>query len=273
MARLSPVFATISALLFFAGCGEGESKPNLQSPTSGSVGIVLKDWVGVGVNTVTTSAALSSVNHSEYLLGSHASYTCADCHNPVDSTTGLQTAIQRDQICARCHPFSRYSAVTTSVDHVALKSGTHCNACHHSASGASLSTIIGWRWSSVTSPIVRVTHKTWHGNVKGTCLNCHTLANETLPSSHPAVTSATACEPCHHYSNGKWAGQHRKVTSGCNISGCHTGHYSGNDCSLCHTGAAAGGYTNWAISFSKGGHQIQFGSASCGICHSGGFGD
>jgi hypothetical protein len=259
---------TISVLTIF-GCGD---KASLTPPTTtpSSSASAPKDWSGLGVNTVSSSTKSADVKHSEYLVGAHVGYACGDCHSLTDPATGKYVA--KDQICAACHPFSKYNGLMTNADHVALVAGTHCNKCHYSASGGATG-VIGWRWSSQASPRTRIPDSQWHYNFKGVCLNCHTAANEAIPSAHPSGASTTACDTCHYYNNGKWAGQHVSATTGCRATGCHDNHYKPYNCEWCHTGTAAAGYLSWKLSFDKSGHRSSFDNRSCSACHSNGTGD
>ncbi|MBI3581479.1 MAG: hypothetical protein HY098_05300 [Nitrospinae bacterium] len=264
------VFLAALLLLPILGCGEGH--PTIQ-PSGGGGGGTVTDWSTLRVNTVSSGTTVSSVDHKDYLAGSHSAYQCSACHSitQTDPATNQTVDVARDKICAYCHPFSNYTSIMTNVNHTTLKTGTHCNACHYSASGAAGSTVSGWRWPSVAGSKTRIPPSQWHSNVKGTCLNCHTASNESIPAAHPTITPTTACETCHYYSNGKWAGQHAPYTAGCRAIGCHSGHYSPYNCEWCHTTVAANGYLSWALSFGDS-HRRDFDQRSCSACHAGGGG-
>ena len=272
---------TAMLALLFASCG-GQNLGSQQGGSGGSTG----GWSALGVNTVTSVTTKSVVNHSEYSVGQHSKYACNDCHSipqtgkPTKAATAT-TYVPREQICASCHPFSKYSSTMTSVDHVKLNTGTHCNGCHNSTSGVSGSSVSGWRWSSVAAGSkTRVPHAQWHNDVAGKCLDCHTAANEAVPSTHPTITSTTACETCHTYNNGTWKGAkgHSAVTTGC--AACHASKgthtlsgtsvtvgatFSGTDCSVCHQPSITSGYLNWKGAVGSSFHASLTGA--CTSCH------
>jgi hypothetical protein len=265
----------LTLLLLLATLGCGEDHPKLQSATAVGGGSAPADWAALGVVTASTGTVKTTVNHDDYLSGSHSALQCSDCHalTQIDPATNQTIDLPKEKICAYCHPFSKYTAVMTNANHDTLKTGTHCNACHYSASGATGSPVGGWRWSSVASPKTRVSHALWHYNVKGVCLNCHTASNETIPAAHPTITATTACESCHYYNNGKWGGQHAPYTTGCRAVGCHSNHYNPYNCEWCHTAVAANGYLSWKLSFDGGSHRSTFDQRSCSACHGNGGGE
>ena len=271
---------TLTALALFtiAGCGNGQTSSPI---AGGGAGGAVTDWSSLGVNTVTSGAATSSVEHADYLVGSHSGFKCSDCHSLTQAGAAPNKAaadLPREKICAYCHPFSKYSSLMTNVNHVGLNTGDHCNACHYSASGVAGSSVSGWRWPSVPSPKTRVPHSQWHADFTGKCLDCHSAANE---ANYPANHSTSGCETCHSYGNGTWKGArgHLSVTSGCNQTGCHADRqhnisgssvtanstFPGRDCAACHKASVTSGYVNWKGAVGSDFHPGLAGA--CASCH------
>ncbi|MBI3581478.1 MAG: hypothetical protein HY098_05295 [Nitrospinae bacterium] len=190
--------------------------------------------------------------------------------------TMVTSYVTRDQICATCHPFSKYTSLLTDVDHVKVGAGSHCNGCHFSAPGVAGSAITGWRWSSASS-VTRISSTLWHKDVQGVCTNCHLPANAP---KYPANHYTGGCETCHTYNNGSWGSGkgHPAATSGC--SACHpaqthgpiTGfsviagsQFAGVDCSTCHQPSITASYANWLGAPGTGFHANITGP--CLNCH------
>lgn len=219
--------------------------------------------------------------HDSYLVGSHASFSCDNCHSA--------SVASNEAICVSCHNTDYNN--TSTPNHAQYNTGTRCNACHYS--------------DSFTSH-TRVSHTKFHETIEGSCISCH---SGKKPSSHvgnrdsgceschsyPDWSDASSshnyssgcvnchsgkkpsshtgnrdsgCESCHSYPD--WSTttgfSHTGVTSGCNVSGCHTRHYDAYDCVWCHTSANPGVY--WG-----GWSHSRTDSRACTACHANGYDD
>jgi hypothetical protein len=236
-------------------------------------------------------------DHDGYMTGAHANYECGtSCHAiPLTNRTadGMEPSAMatsdRTRICVTCHQ-SQYDA-TSALNHSQNGIGVYCNSCHYSDTFTSRNRAA----TSSYHPYITTSCATCHSGRQPSshgadrqagCESCHrypswsaTTASHTAttncvschngrqPSSHGADRQA-GCESCHSYPS--WSAttafSHTGVTSGCNVSGCHTRHYSGYDCVWCHTGASAGN------SFGGWSHN-RTDDRACTACHSDGKGD
>ncbi len=249
--KLALAICSIALVAFtLAACGQKEEFGGSSSGTSPAATTPIDgSTIGVDTKTISHDEFTASANHSGKL--------CTDCHS-----------VPRDQVCAQsgCHPFSKYGAVMANWDHTLNKTGEQCSKCHQSVEvnkAGEDPKVAGWRTN------LRVSHTLWHTALKGVCTDCHDYNNiSNFPSSH-GTDRQSGCENCHYYklTNGaaSWGGGHTNATSGCNVSGCHSKHYSGYDCVLCHAGSVTNKYSSWNTY-----SHNNVNDAACSACHGGG---
>ncbi len=237
--------------LSLAACG-AKKEAGVPSSTPSTTPAATTTSTVPGVDTKT-------IDHSEYLAGSHAAFLCTDCHS-----------VPRAEICAQsgCHPLSDYT--TTHFDHAANYTGNQCSQCHKSDTPATAvgDNTIPAGYGGFRRPL-RIAHALFHDLVTGACLDCHTKTGLNAPASHNDTTTyPNSCENCHSYKNGAISGGHVNVSTGC--ADCHTkaSHYDNSGqyaCELCHKTAISGGFSSWAESYTD--HTTRWDSTSCLACH------
>ncbi|MFZ1686879.1 MAG: cytochrome c3 family protein [Flavobacteriales bacterium] len=187
-------------------------------------------------HTTSPGWAPATYDHDIYpLVGSHATTSCAQCHNGNYTNT--------PNTCAGCH-LPDYTAAT-NPNHTAAGFATDCATCHNETAWSPSS------YDHSSYPLVgshatvscNQCHNGDYNNTPNTCAGCHLPDyNATTNPNHTTAGFATDCATCHNetawspssydHSSYPLVGSHATVS--CNQ--CHNGDYNNtpNTCNGCH---------------------------------------
>ena len=184
-------------------------------------------------HTTSPGWAPATYDHDIYpLVGSHATTSCAQCHNGNYTNT--------PNTCAGCH-LPDYTAAT-NPNHTAAGFATDCATCHNETAWSPSS------YDHSSYPLVgshatvscNQCHNGDYNNTPNTCAGCHLPDyNAATNPNHIAAQFPTDCAQCHDET--AWTpSSYDHNTTGFPLTGGHTGV----DCLQCHSNGYQGTPTN-----------------------------